>query len=86
MKKISKNYEWIVTYKTNSHDELYTLPAIYGIDDMYVFKTIIKKDLVTNFSYAPRVNFLQMVAIILLIVCPIVIFYYYYKQKQKKIS
>jgi hypothetical protein len=74
---IEKSGEWVVEYKTNDHDDLYSLPSIYGLDDIYVLKTIIKEDIVANFSFIPGMNFVEFVGFILLILCPFIIFYFW---------
>jgi uncharacterized repeat protein (TIGR01451 family) len=79
---LDKNEDWVVTYKTNNHRFVDNLPSLYGIDDMYVMKTLIKENIVSQFAFIPGMNFIEMIGILVVILFPIA-FIYLFVQKRK---
>lgn len=71
--EISK--DWIVSYRTNNHRFLENLPSLYGIDDIYVLKTLVRENIVSRYVLIPGVNIIEFVGIVVVILFPIVFIY-----------
>ncbi|MFP4111563.1 MAG: hypothetical protein ACLFPQ_05415 [Candidatus Woesearchaeota archaeon] len=80
--ELEVNEEWIVSYMTDNHAQIETLPSLYGIEDMYVLKTLIRENIVSRYVFMPGVNVIEFVGLVVVILFPMVFFYLRYLKKK----
>lgn len=78
---LAKDEMWVVTYKTDNHQNLQRLPLVFGIDEANVAKTLIIDNLVANSMLTPSFTFIiEIIGIIVLILFPILMILMYRKK------